>query len=312
MQQTRIKKLPLLLAITLVGFILQSTNFFLNFQTSQQEAYQQYMEATIVESRLLDFALTHKFDDLDKYLLQAVTGFNLITPTPETPPISMPNTSEPSEVPMIYIPNPQVYIYNTHNTETIGGTETAPSEAIPGDIFVTELSQIMGERFQEHGIGVIVEGRLTQDIVELRDWHYARSYEVSREILKSSWDANPSLNFFFDLHRDATTGDEATLLLNGQEYAVLKIVIGSDNPAFSENLAFANEVLALMEARYPGLMFPTSISLSGGAGKNGVYNQDLSPHALLFEVGGQDTSLAAATNSLNALTDVLIEIIKGR
>lgn len=317
MQQTqKIKKFPLILALALMTFILQSTNFFLNFYDSQQNAYRAYLDTTRLESRLLDFALTHKFDDLDRYLLQAVTGFSLIAPTlgRESIPATAPPTQSlvESEVNPVYIPNPTVYIYNTHNTETIAGTATGPLEAIPGDIFVTELSQIMGDRFQEHGIGTIVEGRLTQDIVELRDWHYSRSYEVSREILKSSWDANPSLNFFFDLHRDATTGEEATLTLNGKEYAVLKIIIGSDNPVFSENLAFANEILTVMDERYPGLMFPSSLNLSGGYGKNGIYNQDLSPNALLFEIGGQDTSLEAATNSLNALADVLVEIMNRR
>jgi len=305
MQQTRINKFGLFLAVALFFYVLNATKFFPIFYASLQQNYDTYLENTNEAALLMDFAFTHKFDGLEQHLLRSVVGISVSSV--ETTALS----PEKEDFSNMISSEPLVYIYNTHNTETIAGVETAPGVADPGDVSIMELSRLMGQAFEAKGIPVIVEGRDTQSIVEERGWHYSRSYDVSREILKSSWDANPSLAYFIDIHRDATTGADATIKLDGREYAVLQLVVGSDNPAFAENLAFVNEIISKLEARYPGLLGSNAVRLMGGPGKNGIYNQDLSSTAILVEVGGQDTSLEAARNSIEALVSVLADLIYG-
>lgn len=45
----------------------------------------------------------------------------------------------------------------------------------------------------------------------------------------------------------------------------------------------------------------------GGAGKNGVYNQDLSSNAMLLEIGGVDNTFEEMYLTVDAFTDVFSE-----
>ena len=284
---TTVRKLGHILMLGLFFYVLYATQFFSIFQANLQEAYAGYLGDRSAVALILDYSYGH-----------ATPAAAALEPVFEPKPEAKPQTA------------PLVYIYNTHDLETIGGTETAPGEAIPGDIYVTELSRLFGDLLLEGGISNLVETRSSQALLEERGWPYWRSYEASRELIKDIQKTHPSLVYLFDIHRDATTGNEATLILDGTEYAVIQIIIGADNYSFSENLEFANEISQALNERYPGLMLPNSVRLLGGSGKNGVYNQDLSPTALLFEIGGQDTPKEAATNSLRAISEVLVELLK--
>ena len=47
----------------------------------------------------------------------------------------------------------------------------------------------------------------------------------------------------------------------------------------------------------------------GGAGVNGIYNQDFSPNTLLIEIGGQYNSISEVNNTVEVLAEVLNEVI---
>ena len=91
-----------------------------------------------------------------------------------------------------------------------------------------------------------------------------------------------------DLHRDAyqdANGNQATdtVTVNGQEAARLMLVSGTDaggytHTAWRENLSVAVKLHAILEKKYPGLCRDLTM-------RSYYFNQDLSPGALLVEVG---------------------------
>ncbi|MCL1950490.1 MAG: stage II sporulation protein P [Turicibacter sp.] len=305
MQQTQANKFTILIMAAVLFLALHATQFFPIFYATQKSAYDRYVENKGGISLLADFAFTHKFDGLETYMLQVITGVYVMGPPVGTAPHEYSYSPTEKEVNTMLGNDPIVYIYNTHSTESIAGTVAADGTVTEGDVLVTDLSQLMAQALQKRGVPSLVEERDTQDIVEGRGWEYYQSYDVSRELLKSAWEHYPTFKYFIDLHRDATIGDEATIVLNGKPYAIIQIVVGTHHTAFAENVAVANDIAQHLEKNHPGLTTKNIVRLSGGAGNNGVYNQDISPNTILFEIGGQDTSLEAATNSINAIADVL-------
>ena len=53
------------------------------------------------------------------------------------------------------------------------------------------------------------------------------------------------------------------------------------------------------------------ISLKGGSGVNGIYNQNISPNAILIEIGGQYNTIMEINNTLPILADAILEYVKG-
>ena len=59
--------------------------------------------------------------------------------------------------------------------------------------------------------------------------------------------------------------------------------------------------------KYPGLS--KGIYKKGGAGVNGVYNQDFSPYTILIEIGGEENTTTEVMNTTVALGEILSEVI---
>ena len=49
----------------------------------------------------------------------------------------------------------------------------------------------------------------------------------------------------------------------------------------------------------------------GGNGVNGIYNQDLSSNSMLIELGGVENDINEVLNTLDALSVVFNELVKG-
>ena len=86
-------------------------------------------------------------------------------------------------------------------------------------------------------------------------------------------------------------------------------MIGTDYGNYQENQKFATELNNLLESINPSLS--RGISLRGGTGYHGVYNQDFSPHALLIQVGGVHNTIDEVNRSLEVLAKVLAKYILG-
>lgn len=197
--------------------------------------------------------------------------------------------------------NPLIYIYNTHQTEKY---LTKNSSFKPN---VTYVSKYLQEKFNENNLYTIVENRSITDILNLNGWAYGSSYKVSRMFMEDTFKNNETIKYFFDIHRDAGSHNYTTLCLNETCYAKLLFLIGLENPNYIDNQKYAEELSKMINEKVNGLS--KGILQKQGKKVNGIYNQDFSPRTMLIEVGGENNTIDEVYNTLNILSDVLIEYI---
>jgi len=200
---------------------------------------------------------------------------------------------------------PLVYIFNTNPQEMIGSTF---ADLRVGEMNIVELSHIMALIFEEHGIPSLVEDRDVRDILRANGWNFGSSYRASRIFIEERIHQYPTLQFFFDLHRDGIAHDIARADIDGRPYARILFVIGVDNPVgYTENYLMARRLHNMLEELRPGIS--RGIFISGGSGRNGIYNQDVASTMQLIEIGTVETTIEEAMNTMEILADVLVEYI---
>ncbi|WP_121639718.1 stage II sporulation protein P [Virgibacillus sp. Bac330] len=202
-----------------------------------------------------------------------------------------------------------VYLYNSHNRESflphLPGVED-PNEAHHKEVNITKVSDHLAKSLEENGIGTIVENKDIMNELNDKGWGYGKSYQASRQVVEEAMANNKDMQYAFDLHRDSIGRDKTTAKINGKPFARLMIVIGAEHAEYEKNQKLATKLHYLLEQHYPGLS--RGVYTKKGAGTNGVFNQDLSNNALLFEFGGVENNLDELYRSADALADVFSEM----
>ena len=198
--------------------------------------------------------------------------------------------------------SPIIYIYNTHQTEKYqpGGGLYKPT--------VMHASKYLSEQFNKNDLYSLVENRSINDVLSKNGWSYGSSYRVSRMYLEDTYKNNNSIKYFFDIHRDAGSHDYTSLCTSDTCYAKILFLIGLENPNYLENQKYAEELNKRVNEKVKGLS--KGILQKQGKKVNGVYNQDFSARNILIEVGGENNTMEEVYNTLNILSDVLINFIK--
>ncbi|KAB8127562.1 stage II sporulation protein P [Gracilibacillus oryzae] len=220
-------------------------------------------------------------------------------PTPPKEPVAEKTTGD-KEV---------VYIYNTHNRESFLPhlpDVSDPNGAFHHEVNITKVSDQLAKDLEQQGIGTTVDGTDIGAILVNNGWDYsAHSYKASKSVVETALTKNKDLNFVFDLHRDSMRADVTTINIKGKKYAKLMFVIGGDNPNYEQNLALASALHEILEKKYPGLS--RGVQMYGGAGRNGVYNQDVSGNALTVEFGGVDNTMDELYNTSEVFAEIFSE-----
>ncbi|WP_079708446.1 stage II sporulation protein P [Paraliobacillus ryukyuensis] len=201
--------------------------------------------------------------------------------------------------------NKVVFIYNTHNRESflphLDGVKD-PNLAFHKEVNITKVSDHLAESLEKKGIGTQVDHTDFTSVLNQKGWEYWQSYDASKPIVEEALAGNSKINYVFDLHRDSRRREDTTSTIDGKDYASLFFVIGSDYSNNEKNVALATKLHDQIEEKYPGLS--RGVSQQGGAGRNGVYNQNLSDNAILIEVGGVDNTLTELYRSADVLAEV--------
>lgn len=201
-----------------------------------------------------------------------------------------------------------VFLYSTHNRESflphLDGIDD-PNLAFHAEVNITKVSDRLAASLEKEGIGTMVDHTDFTSILNDNGWEYWQSYDASKPIVQDALANNERLTYVFDLHRDSRRREDTTTTINGEDYASLFFVIGSDYNDNEENVKLATALHEQLEKAYPGLS--RGVTQQGGAGKNGVYNQDLSDHAILIEFGGVDNSMTELYRSADALAEIFGE-----
>ncbi len=162
----------------------------------------------------------------------------------------------------------QVAIYHTHSDESYVPTDGSANIPARGGIF--KVGSSLAQEFKAKGVSVV-------DDKTPHEPHDANAYHRSRKTAVKLMQKKPIA--LLDVHRDGVP-DPAFYWkqLQGEQITKVRLVVGRQNPNMATNLQFAKTVKAYMDKHKPGLIKGIFIG-------HGDYNQDLSPRALLLEVG---------------------------
>lgn len=186
----------------------------------------------------------------------------------------------------------RVAIYHTHSDESYIPTSGSSSVAPHGDVY---------------DVGAVISASLKNSVglTSVHSWEshlphdgsaYARSRRTAVSLLKNSPDA------ILDLHRDAAPLSAYATTVMGKPGAKVMIVLGRQNPNLKANEQFAFALKSYADKEFPGFV-------RGIFYGDATFNQDLSPRALLFEMGSHENSKEAAervmVNFINSIPAVL-------
>ena len=95
----------------------------------------------------------------------------------------------------------------------------------------------------------------------------------------------------------------------GKPSAQLMLVMGTnasgqEHPNWQENLSLGLKLQAVLQQKYPGICRPLALRAQR-------FNQDLSPGALLIEVGAAGNTRQEALTAMEALAEGILALAKG-
>ncbi len=206
--------------------------------------------------------------------------------------------------PVVESENPLVYIYNSHQKENYELNNYEPYNITPN---VMMASYMLKEKLASYGINAYVEENDFSAFLNLNNWDYNYSYTASRYYMDGAKTKYPSLVYFIDIHRDAINYNQSVVTVNDKKMAKLLFVVGGEHANYKENINLANRLNAKIKASTSGLS--RGVILKQGNNVNGIYNQDISPKALLIEVGGYQNKIDEVMNTIEVISTHLKEII---
>lgn len=250
------------------------------------------LDSKMKSNKIVDISKSEKDatlgdDDYDSNAYEKLTSY-----------ISNPNDNN--------ISNPEVYIYNTHQLETYSQDGLENLNITP-NIMMT--SYLLSEKLNKLEIPTIVEDTNISEFIKISNLDTKEPYAVTRIFINNMKNKYPSLKYFIDIHRDSVSKDISTCNINNKNYARILFVVGTSNPSYTDNEKLANKLDDISDSLYP--------CISRGVYKketknwNLVYNQDLSSNAMLIEVGAKENTIEEVLNTVDALSNVLKNYIKG-
>lgn len=214
---------------------------------------------------------------------------------PEVPPVNPP-------APVPGAKGVIVGIYNTHSSENYEG-DGGPQYRDGQNGDVVTVGETLKKALEQNGIGAAHSSQI-HDAGHFRQ-AYAYSVKTATQMTKDY----PNMKFLIDIHRDGfVTGvpkSTGTATVKGKTVGRVMVVIGKKNPHWEKNEAYAKEIIALGEKKYPGL-FRQKIDYADDA----RYNQHLSDGAMLLEFGSQLNTLGECDASAEAVAEILADYLK--
>jgi len=185
-----------------------------------------------------------------------------------------------------------VGIYHTHTDESYVPTDGRPNIPAKGGIYKVGASFAKKLKI----LGVPPKYDRTP-----HDPHDANAYYRSRRTAMRLMKDNPVA--LVDIHRDGVPDPNYyRKFMYGTKVTKVRLVVGRQNPQMKANLWFAKKVKAIADQTHPGMMKGIFIA-------KGNYNQDLSPRAILIEVGTHTNLRGAAENAASLFADSVPDII---
>lgn len=186
-----------------------------------------------------------------------------------------------------------VAMYSTHSDESYLPEDGVASKWKGAGIY--DVGNRLKQALEKRGIETVYsrETFLPHDADA-----YTRSRRTAEELLKRGPDA------LLDIHRDAVPAEQYETEVNGQDISKVRLFVGRTNQNAARNKAFARQIKAEADKRYPGLIKDIFIG-------KGNYNQDLSPNSLLLEFGTHEIEKEKAQEATGYIAEVLDSVLFG-
>jgi len=206
---------------------------------------------------------------------------------------------------------PVVLIYHTHGTEAYAaeGVTSYAKKDLPRSRDITKNVVAVGKVLADTLSACGVPTLHVETMFDSKS--YTNSYTYSREAVEEYRKQYPSIQYAFDIHRDALVSSTyvyKTLTYDGNTpVAQVMLVVGTDSagaqhPHWRNNLAFAVDAQFLLTKRLSHLVRPICI-------KNPSYNQQHTGLGCLIEIGTCVNTLAEAKASAKILGETLAGLI---
>lgn len=187
--------------------------------------------------------------------------------------------------------NPTVAVYHTHSDESYVPTDG--TESINGNGGIYDVGETMVNELKKKGFNVVYD-KANHNPHDINA--YNRSRKTAAMLLKKQPDV------ILDVHRDAVPPSQYQTTVKGEEVTKVKLVVGRSNPNMKTNMEFAKKIKAVMDQKAPGLSNGIYIG-------KGSYNQDLSPRAMLLEIGAHTNPKQEAEKAAALFADVLPTVL---
>jgi len=257
------------------------------------------------ENKVINIILNAREDDFQKifntnkinFLVSYTLGLDLINNKKEV--------EQPKELTTVKteenLEEPIIYIYNTHQTEEYRSINTNDYNVTPT---VLHASYIFQNKLSDLGIKSIVEENNIKEILNINGWNYRNSYKASKLLAQDTLSKNPSIKYVIDLHRDSIPESIGKISIDNKDYAKIMFVLGKGHAGYERNLEMATRLNNYLKE------FNESITRGINIKNNsGIYNQDLSPNAVLIEIGGPYNDINSVSNSLELLAKIYKRIV---
>ena len=199
---------------------------------------------------------------------------------------------------------PKILIYHSHSSETYSDSPKNNYHSTDIEHSVMSVGSVLTTELSERGWGVIHS-------TKYNDLSYNNAYSNSAKLIKSTLSQYDSIKVSIDLHRDgqSTTTtqskklihDKYTTKINGKTVAKFFLVVGQRNANVGELKRQAEEITALAQKKYPGLVCPVVTK------QYGRFNQYIAENGLLIEVGDNATSTKEAQATCKYIAEILDE-----
>ncbi len=269
-----------------------AADIFDDFHSSSQEPFEIYNEENELLSKMA--RVVHVGDELiardnKHYRVEKVAGRKAYAKYVGVHDINISEMSVSTTIPVQQEEgNNVIAIYHTHSAESYVPSDG--TESIPGNGGIFDVGEVLAQALEEQGFTVIHN-------LDAHEPHDAEAYNRSRRTAAELMEKGPGV--LIDVHRDGIPDPEFYREeISGEQATQIRLVVGRQNQNMESNLEFAKKIKAAGEGVHPGIVNEIFMA-------RGNYNQDLTPRAILIEVGTHTNTKEEAQKGATLFAEVM-------
>lgn len=188
----------------------------------------------------------------------------------------------------------RIGIYTTHSAESYVPTDG--TESTKGGGGIQKVAEQLKNSFDSYGVEAFFDNTSHEP-------HDAGAYKRSRRTAVQLM-RDQGINTLIDVHRDAVPAEQYLVEIDGEPATKVRLVIGRRNQNFKANEELAMQIKSVADEMKPGLIKDIFYA-------KGDYNQDLTPRAMLAEMGTYKHTRQRAEKSAQYLSEVITTALFG-